>query len=74
MLYSNVYFAEPYIFTRCRSKASCSKEKYHQKATKFFSKSYSVKTFSIRKQVLDMLDIALEFTESEVKQSGTFSS
>ena len=35
----------------------------------YFFESYSGKTFSVCKKLLDVLDIELEFTESEIERN-----
>ena len=43
------------------------KQKNQPKNKKVLSESYSFKIFSIRKQLMYMLDIELDFTESEIE-------
>ena len=64
--YLRMLFPEHGIFTPCLSGQVATKQKVLPKINKFFLKAIQSKTFSIRKQLFDMLDVELEFTRSEI--------
>ena len=66
MLYSNAFFQNSTFSHLVGLGVICNKT---TNSTKILghSERYSVKTFSICRQLSDMFDIELEFTESEIK-------
>ena len=55
------------IFKACPFWVNCNKTKNSAKNKQVLSEIHSVKTFSIRKQLFDLIDIELEITESEIE-------
>ena len=67
MLYSNACFPDLAFSHLVGLRQLVAKQTIPQKSKQVLAESYSVNTSSIRKQLLDMLDIELELSESEAK-------